>query len=165
MQKSLIELPEMRLVGITARTNNKTEADKMKGKIWPCVQRYFHQQLFDQIQNRKKPGITICAYTEYESDYTGDYTYFIGEEVTSHTDIPEGFDKLLIPAQNYAKFTTGPDAMPDVLIKAWNQIWTMTPKDFGGKRNYHTDFELYDERAQDHQKVVLDIFIGLCSDH
>jgi len=161
MQKNLIELPDMLLIGITARTNNKREADKMKGKIWPCVQRYYHEKLFEKIRNRKNPGITICAYTEYESDYTGDYTYFIGEEVSSHADVLAGFDKLVIPPQRYAKFTTGPDAMPDVLIKAWNQIWKMTPNDFGGQRLYHTDFELYDERAQDHQNVVLDIFIGI----
>lgn len=161
MQLVESHLPQMQLVGITTRTNNRTEADKMKGKIWPCVQRYFGENLAEKIASRKRPGVTICAYTEYESDHTGDYTYFIGEEVTSLDTLPEGFHKLIIPNQRYAKFTTGPAPMPQVIIDAWNAIWKMTPQEFGGERRYHTDFEVYDERASDHQRIVLDIFIGL----
>lgn len=161
MKNQAVSRPEMLLVGITCRTNNSNEINKMKGKIWPCVQRYFHEGFFTKFDRRKNPGTTICAYTEYESDHTGDYTYFIGEEVTSFTGIPKGFSKLIIPEQRYTKFTTVPDPMPEVLIKAWIKIWNMSAKDLGGQRRYHTDFELYDERAHDHQKVVLDIFIGL----
>ena len=137
------------------RTSNQQELDKMKGNIFPCVQRYFHGALFDKIPNRKKPGITFCAYTDYESDHTGGYTYFIGEEVTSFDkSLPEGFEKLTIPKQRYVKFTTGPAPMPDVLVKAWNEIWKMTPQELGGKRCYETDFEIYDERAADEQNII-----------
>jgi predicted transcriptional regulator YdeE len=43
----------------------------------------------------------------------------------------------------------------------WQEIWKMTPEDFGGKRSYVADFEIYDERALDHQNVTLDIYIGI----
>lgn len=162
MQQEQITRPEIKLVGICVRTNNKQEADKINGKIFPCIKRYFHEGFAEKIANRKNPNTTFCAYTDYESDQTGDYTYFIGEEViTFPPSLPEGFEKLVIPKQHYAKFTTGPAPMPDVIVNAWNEIWKMTPKEFGGKRAFKTDFEIYDERAADHQKIVLDLYIGI----
>lgn len=162
MQKELVKMPEMKLVGISVRTTNEQEQDKMKGKIFPCVQQYFHQKLAEKISNRKRPGTTFCAYTEYESDHTGAYTYLIGEEVTSFdAPLPKGFQKLVIPKQQYAKFTTQPAPMPDVIINAWNEVWKMQPKQLGGSRSYKTDFEVYDERAADHQRIILDLYIGI----
>ncbi|MBL4817760.1 MAG: AraC family transcriptional regulator [Deltaproteobacteria bacterium] len=163
MQKESASLPEIKLVGISVRTNNKLEIDPNTGKIFGIVQKYFHGQLADQIQDRKKPGTTFCAYTNYESDHNGDYTYLIGEEVNDFGTLPEGFEKLSIPAQAYAKFTNGPGPMPEVVREPWFKIWNMSAQDLGGERSYQTDFELYDERAADHEKIVLDIFIGLKS--
>ena len=37
----------------------------------------------------------------------------------------------------------------------------MKPSDLGGKRRYIADFEVYDERAADHDNVVLDVCIGV----
>ena len=145
------------------RTNYGQELDKMKGLIFPCVQCYFHGALFEKIPNRKGPGTTFCAYTDYESDYLGAFTYFIGEEVTSFNDLPEGFQKLVISPQHYAKFTTNAAPMPDVIVNAWQEIWDMTSKKLGGARTYQTDFEIYDERATDHQKIVLDVYVGIQS--
>lgn len=161
MQKSQVTLPKKTLIGIQVRTNNKTEIDPMTGKIFPIVRRFFHEKLFENIPNRTKPGTTFCCYTNYESDHHGDYTYFIGEEVNSLQEIPEGFETLVIPEQSYAKFTTNPAPMPDVVRNAWFSIWTMTDSDLGGKRRYETDFEIYDERASDHQNIVMDLFIGI----
>jgi predicted transcriptional regulator YdeE len=163
MQKTNTQLPGIQLVGITCRTNNEHvfKSDPATNKIAAIVQKYFHNGLFDKIQNRKKPGTTYCAYTEYESDFTGDYTFFIGEEVTSVGELVEGFVTLTIPTQDYAKFTNQPGPMPKVCIDMWKEIWTMNPADFGGERAYITDFEIYDERAMDHQNVVLDIYIGI----
>lgn len=162
MQQSLTARPEIKLVGISVRTSYEQELDKMKGHIFPCVQRYFHSALFEKIPHRSKPGTTFCAHTDYESDHRGGYTYFIGEEVSSLDDrLPEGFKKLVIPKQEYAKFTTKPAPMPDVIVNAWRDIWKMTPAQLGGKRAYQTDFEIYDERASDHQKIVLDLYVGI----
>lgn len=163
MQKTTTTLPEMKLVGISARTNNDNmfEMNPVNNIIAATVQKYFHGSLPEKIHNRKKPGVTYCVYTNYESDFTGDYTYFIGEEVDSFDNLPEGFETLIIPVQHYAKFTTDSGPMPAVCISAWQKIWTMTPAEFGNERGYIADFEVYDERALDHQNVVLDIYIGL----
>lgn len=161
MKKILQDLPQKKLVGITVRTNNRTEINPLEGKIFPCIQNYFHQNIAQTIPKRINPGTTFCAYTEYESDHTGNYTYFIGEEVSSFKDIPISLKQLIIPAQKYVKFTNGPGSMPDVVREPWFKIWQMSPKELGGKRNYIADFEIYDERASDHQNIVLDIFIGI----
>lgn len=160
MKQTKISLPEKKLIGMAVRTNNQNEIDPMTGKIFPIVRQYFQEQLFSKIPNRIKPGTTFCCYTDYESDHNGDYTYFIGEEVSAFQEI-DGFTTLTIPAQTYAKFTTSPAPMPDVVRNAWFSIWKMTDSDLGGKRAYQTDFEIYDERASDHQNIVMDLCIGI----
>jgi predicted transcriptional regulator YdeE len=63
--------------------------------------------------------------------------------------------------QKYVKFTTTPVPMPDVIVNAWNSIWKMSSAELEGKRRYHTDYEIYDERAKDHQNIILDIWVGI----
>ena len=162
MQKTVVQLPQIKLIGITARTNNEAEKDLLTVKISPTVQRYFREALPEKIPHRKTPGVTYIVYTQYESDFSGDYTCFIGEVVTFFEEATPGFEQLLIPAQDYIKFTCGPDKMPDVCIHAWQQIWSMTPALLGGKRSYMADFEVYDERSADPKHTILDIYIGIC---
>lgn len=161
MEKQIAELPGIKLVGLSARTNYMNEINPMLAKITPTVQQYFHTATADSIPNRRNPGVTYCVYTDYENGVTGDYTYFIGEEVDSFDDVPEGLKAITISPQTYAKFTTQPGPMPMVCIGAWQKIWQMSPTDLGGDRRFHADFEVYDERAADHLNVVLDVYVGL----
>lgn len=163
MEKNMLSLPEFRLVGITTRTNNAHlfEQDPSTNKIAATVQKYFHNGLAQKIIHRTKPGTTFCVYTNYESDHNGDYTYFIGEEVSSFDGVSEEFETLIIPAQHYAKFTSQPGPMPAVCIDMWQNIWKMNSSDLGGERAYIADFEVYDERSVDHNKVILDIYIAI----
>ncbi len=161
MQKQTIKLPELMLIGLTTRTNNINEGDPATAKISSTVQIYFQEGCAQRISNRKKSGVTYSAYAHYESDASGEYTYFIGEEVTDLTQVPAGLTALQIPQQKYVKFTNGPAKMPDVCIQAWRDIWQMTPSDLGGERAYIADFEIYDERAQDPAHTELDIYVGI----
>jgi predicted transcriptional regulator YdeE len=166
METTQAQLPELLLAGITARTNNANEFNGENAKIPSCIQKYFENGLFAQIPQRESPGITYCAYTDYTSDHTGDYTYFIGEKVR-HADspLPEGFHLLRIPQQSYVKFTTPAGQMPGIVIEAWQTIW-QSPNPFfkNNQRLYTTDFELYDHRAQDPSASVVDIYIGIAND-
>lgn len=153
----------MQLVGITCRTSNSTlfEVDPTTNNVAKTIMEYFHNKLHDKIQHRKTPGTTYCIYTQYESDHNGEYTYFIGEEVTSLQDIDKELETLSIPAQRYIKFTCGPGPMPDLCIEAWQAIWALSADELGGERAYIADFEVYDERSQDHSNLTLDIYIGI----
>lgn len=161
MQKTNAQLPEIKLVGITARTNNASEMNPAEAKIGLTSQKYFASSVSSQIQDRVNPGKTFCVYTNYESDVNGAYTYFIGEEVSSFDEVVEGLEKLTIPAHNYTKFTSEPGPMPFVCIGMWQSIWQMSDSDLGGKRSYISDFEVYDERALNPMSTVLDIYIGI----
>ncbi|EKE00915.1 MAG: hypothetical protein ACD_21C00254G0001 [uncultured bacterium] len=162
MQKIITTLPEIKLVGIQTRTNNASEMNPTTAKIEATAMQYFRGGLWEKIAYRKNPGTTYCVYTDYESDFTGDYTYFIGEEVTAFAvDLPEEFSKITVPVQNYAKLTSDPGVIPEIVINAWQQVWKMTPQELGGQRSYHTDFEIYDERAQNHHNAVFDLYIGI----
>ncbi len=173
MQVQHTNLDEIKLVGIHAHTCYADESKiyedpnfaygsiNENSKITPCVMKYFHEGLSQQIPNRLNPGKTFCVYTEYESDFKGAYKYFIGEEVSSFENVPEGFSTHTIPAQKYAKFTTDPGPMPATVIDAWKEIWQTSEEQFGAPREYHSDFEVYDERAADHTNVIVDLFIGI----
>jgi predicted transcriptional regulator YdeE len=45
--------------------------------------------------------------------------------------------------------------MPNVLARTWRKIWQMDDNHLGGKRNYKTDFEIYNQNSAE-------IYIG-CS--
>lgn len=154
-------LGEIKLMGIMARTNNASECNPASARITPTVQKYFGQGYPELLPHRAQPSVTYCAYTDYESDMTGDYTFFVGEQVTCFDDMPSWASHLIIPPQNYAVFTTEPGPMPDVCIQAWQHIWGLKDAEFGGKRAYTTDFEIYDERAVDLTNTVLDVYIGI----
>lgn len=109
-----------------------------------------------------KPGVTYSAYTEFDDREFSDYTFFIGEAVSSFNDQDTAvFTTHAVPNSIYQRFTTQAGTMPTIVIDAWQEIWSMTENDFEGKRRYITDFELYDERAQDPQNTILDIYIGI----
>ena len=162
MQKQLKKIEAFKLVGISTRTNNHSEVGGENAKIMPLVQKYFENQIASKIKNPSNQGVTYCAYTNYASDENGDYTFFIGEEVSSleGQDL-ENLETLTIEGGDYQVFTTEAGQMPNVCINAWQKIWGMNQNDFEGQRAYKTDFEVYDHRALDPQNTVLDIWIGI----
>jgi predicted transcriptional regulator YdeE len=161
MQKELANKSEIKLVGLTARTNNNDEINPQTSKIGEIMGRYWSQNIAAQISDRINPGVTLAVYTEYDSNEHGVYTYFLGEEVNSFENISADLQKLTIPAAKYQKFTIPEGKMPEVVINAWQQIWKMSANDFGGKRTFVADFEIYDQRASDPAKTSLDIYIGI----
>lgn len=161
MKKTFEKRPEIKLAGLKVRTNNAAEMNVLTAQISPLVLRYFSQGTPELLPHRQNPGVTLCTYTDYENGIYGNYTYFVGEAVTSFEALPEGLETLIIPPQNYAKFTTEPGIFPLILIEAWQKIWQLSDQELGGKRLYQADFELYDQRAQNPQNAALDIYIGL----
>ena len=105
MKKEVVNKPEIKLMGLAARTSNKNEMNPQTSKIGELMGRYWNQNIAAQISARKNPGVTLSVYTEYDSNEHGDYTYFIGEEVSSFENMPSDLQKLTIPAAKYQKFT------------------------------------------------------------
>jgi predicted transcriptional regulator YdeE len=114
MKKEIVRRESIKLMGITTRTDNTQifSSNPKNNKIAATVQKYFHQQLAEKIPHRKNSGTTFCVYTNYQSDHTGEYTYFIGEEVSSEAKAIQEFEILTIPPQTYIKFTNKSGPMP-----------------------------------------------------
>ena len=158
MQENKVTCAEIKLIGLKKiRTNTAAEFNPQTAKIGAAVGKYFQNGYPDQIENRVNPGKTFAVYFEYESDYKGEYSYFIGEEVSEFARIVEGLEAYVIPAQSYNKYTTDAGAMPNIVINAWQKIWQMDDKN----RNYQADFEVYDQRSQDPSNAIVDIYIGV----
>ena len=163
MKKEIVHLEQKNILCLTGHkhTSFEEECNQDTAIIGPLVQRYWQEGFAEAIPQRANPGHTFCLYTDYTSDYKGTYSFNIGEE-TSHNDVPQNARLISIPAGRYAKFTTDPGPMPEVVIKAWQAIWAMEDAgELGGERLYGIDFERYDERAQDPKATVLEIYLDL----
>lgn len=161
MKRELVSKPEIKLMGLSVRTNNQNEMNPLTSKIKGLVEKYYRENVADQIPQRKHPGVTLLAYTNYDSDEFGNYTCYIGEETLTLETVPEGLQTLTIPKSHYQKFTTPAGIMPEVVISAWQKIWQMTAAELGGKRAFSVDFEVYDQRAKDANNAIIDIFINI----
>jgi len=162
MQHEIIQLAGVTLAGIMVRTNNKNEMDPTKAKIGSIMGKYWSQQVADNIQNRLSPGKTYAVYCEFEEQDQGEYTYFIGEEVSA--DVAQQNSELqtiMIAPSRYQKMTTAEGQLPEIVIKAWQNIWQMPADEFKGRRTFQADFEIYDQRCANPEKAIIDIYIGL----
>ncbi|WP_130891137.1 hypothetical protein LIY46_03535 [Fusobacterium varium] len=76
-----------------------------------------------------------AVYSEYESDYKGDYTLFIGaDNIDSHKEI-------IIEEENYQVFSV--DILStDGIVKTWEKIWELEEKGLLN-RAYTVDYEKY----------------------
>lgn len=161
MHQENTNCPEIKLVGITARTSNAAEMNPQTAQIGTTMERFFKQNMPKSIPYPKEPHQIFAVYTDYERDEHGPYTYFLGQEVASFQNVPEGLKTLNIPAQNYIKWTSSPGPIPQVVIEMWQKIWKMEDTQLGGKRSYVADFEMYDSRSHDPQHSIVDIYIGV----
>ncbi len=161
MEKTIVECPEIKLIGLSVRTSHQEEQDPATAKILPCLRRYFSENISEKIVDALDTDMTIFAYTDYESDHMGAYTYFIGEEVDSFQHVPEGLTTHTIPAQTYIQFTPDPGPMMRVAAQAWEAIGQLSEAELGGKRTYKTDFEVYDDETVDHTKAVVHLYVGI----
>jgi predicted transcriptional regulator YdeE len=81
MNKQSTTIEKIKLVGMSTITNNANEMNKDAAKIPKLIDRYFNEKISDKIINKKDNSQIHFVYTNYESNHTENYTYFIGEEV------------------------------------------------------------------------------------
>ncbi|WP_046175628.1 GyrI-like domain-containing protein [Domibacillus indicus] len=111
---------EKHIYGKKIRTNNQNP-----GAI---------SRLWEEFLQLKAKGTVYGVYSNYASDFTGDYDLHIGIEET----IP-GESRLVIPAGSYHVVEVD-HRDPNGVFHAWTDIWNSDIK-----RAYQTDFECYGE--------------------
>ena len=157
MTLKMNELEGFTIVGIEVRTNNKKEAAG-EGEIPKHWMRYFKNQIAAQIPNKVDETL-YATYMDYESDFTGDYSFVLGLKVSKVDQLPKGLVAKNIPKSKYAVFTTETGAMDQVVIQKWQEIWQMKKTDL--HRTYQADFEVYDDRVTDFQHAQIEIYVGV----
>lgn len=159
--KGKIQKNQMRIIGIEVRTRNQDEQNRQMAKIPGLWERFARENVASRIPHKAAPGYLLELYTEYESNEHGAYTAFLGFEVTSLEEAPEGMIAKIIPASTYAVFTTERGMLGQVVQDAWREIWSMNEMQLGGKRSFTADFEVFHEGSQNPQDAKLDIYVSL----
>jgi predicted transcriptional regulator YdeE len=146
------------VIGIEARTTNAKEAtpDAIIGKHW---QKFFSEGVLNRIPDRFDRNV-YAVYSDYTSDHNGEYSFLIGAKVKDGIAAPTGMVAKHIRAGRYAVFTSEKGPFAKIVPSVWQKIFRL--EDAGTlKRAYQTDFELYDQRAQDPQNGQVDIYVGV----
>jgi predicted transcriptional regulator YdeE len=151
-------MPAFEVIGIASRTTNQKEATG-EGEIPKLWQQFFAKAIPSQIPNTTGPNL-YAVYSDYASDRNREYTYLVGAPVRPRSAPPNGMVAKQVSAGSYAVFTSGKGPVAKVIPAAWQQIWQL--EQTGKlKRAYKTDFEVYDQRAQDPQNAQVDIYVGV----
>ena len=99
-------IPSKIVMGVQRRTSN---ADGRSIEDIPaCWQDFLKKNMASKIPNRAKTPAMFAVYSDYQSDWAGEYAYMIGSEVTKADKIPTGLAVVRIPAQTYAVFYCEP---------------------------------------------------------
>lgn len=146
------------VIGISVRTSNaKERQDSQIGKQWG---RLMEENLLATIPNRADQNI-VAVYTDYASDANGEYTFVLGARVNKADQVPGGMVVKHVVPGRYAVFTSERGPMQQVVVATWMRIWNTPKEQPGGDRAYKTDFELYDQRAQNPADSVMEVHIGI----
>jgi predicted transcriptional regulator YdeE len=146
---STLTLIGLSLPGQTTNANGQSAIDC--GNHW---QRFEQGSYSDRIPDKLGEEI-FAVYHLYEGDYTQPYSYFIGCKVNPETEVPEGMDRLIIPADYYQKIIAK-GVMPDCVANAWKEIWADTIS-----RAYHADFEVYGNKSKDWNNAEVEIYLSV----
>src|SRR5215469_6665097 len=144
------------VIGIQVRTNNAKEAagDGALPQLW---QRLFSEGILNQIPDKADQSIMV-VYTNYASDWNGDYDYTLGAKVKSGTKAPAGTVSVTVPAGKYLEFESARGPGQTVVPQVWKQIWTYFQDPANFPRDYKADFERYGAMS-DPANVQAHIFI------
>ena len=160
MEPRVVEQPEFSVIGIQVRTSNAKEVTG-GGAIPKQWERFFKEGIADKVPNKVDSTI-YAVYTNYASDYNGEYDFIIGVKVSSVSDVPPGMVAKKVPGRRYAVVASAKGPVAQVVPQAWQRVYSLDDnKQLGGARAYKADFELYDQRSQDPQDSQVDLYLGL----
>jgi predicted transcriptional regulator YdeE len=147
------------VMGIAIRTSNAEQMTEARpiGKQW---ERLFKEGVLAAIPN-KADGNILAVYSEYASGKDGEYSYLLGARVTKVENVPAGMTVKTVPAGKYAVFTSEGGPVQKVVVEMWQRVWATTKSALGGDRSYKTDFEVYDQRAQNPADAIVDLYVGV----
>jgi len=143
-----------KVIGISIRTTNANNQSLQDlGKLWG---QFFAENIIEKIPN-KVSSLILCIYTDYESDYTGEYTTIIGVPVSTLDEVPSGFIGRAFEAGNFRKFVAKGE-MTSAVAGTWIDIWQ---RDKELNRKYSYDFEVYGDNSNNGDRSEVEIFVSV----
>ena len=143
-----------KVIGLSVRTMN---ANGQSAKdMTMLLGRFFSENIISKIPNKISDEM-LMIYTDYESDFTGEYTAIIGIAVSTLDDIPSGLIGREFKADNFKKFTAK-GVMPQAVVDCWNDIWKRNAE---LNRKYTYDFEVYGNKSQNGENSEVDIYLSV----
>ena len=160
MKPKIVEQSEFSIIGIQVRTSNAKEMSG-QGDIPKQWSKFYKEGIADKIPH-KVDSTVYAVYTNYASDYNGEYDFIIGMKVSGASDVPPGMVAKKVPSGRFAVITSAKGPVERVVPQAWQRVYSLDDnRQLGGARAYKADFELYDQRSQNPQDAQVDLYIGL----
>jgi len=160
MKPKIVEQSEFSIIGIQVRTSNAKEMTG-QGDIPKQWSKFYKEGIADKIPH-KVDSTVYAVYTNYASDYNGEYDFIIGMKVSGASDVPPGMVAKKVPSGRFAVITSAKGPVERVVPQAWQRVYSLDDnRQLGGARAYKADFELYDQRSQNPQDAQVDLYIGL----
>ena len=158
MKPRQTEQAGFQVIGIEARTNNSREsgADGAIPKQW---QRLFMEDMLNHIPDRFDQSI-VAVYTNYASDWNGDYTYILGAKVKAGTTAPQGMVYKSVAAGKYVEFISKRGFPGQVVPDVWKEVWTYFQVPGSPSRAYGADYEVYDDMS-DPNNIQVRLYVGV----
>lgn len=150
----MIKQNKLKIVGISARTRNKIGQPNIE--IMNLWAKLMTNNISEQIKSKVSHNI-YSIYTEYESNFMGEYTVLLGFAVDDLNNVPPGLVSRVFPEAQFELFQAK-GAMPNAVIQTWIDIWN---KDSTLDRSYNYDFELYTENSQKGDQSIVDIYLSV----
>jgi len=155
MKHEEVTLDKFYIVGISVRTTNQNHQSQGDiAKLWEIFFRngYLQQMLVNKVSND-----IYCIYTDYESDYTGEYTTIIGYKVSEIKEIPTNLSLTIeeIPESKYYKYISEGE-LPYAVGKTWAHIWQANID-----RRYAADFDVYGSESIDPKNAKITTFLSI----
>jgi predicted transcriptional regulator YdeE len=149
----MTSIKDLKIIGISVRTTNQNNQSAQDiGNLW---RQFYADKLVDKIPNKSSNAV-YSIYTDYQSDFTGEYTTIIGLKVDSLDTIPAGLIGRHFPADNFVQFIAK-GQMPNAVLNTWANIWK---QDKELNRKYAYDFEVYGDTSQRGENSEVEIYIA-----
>lgn len=143
------------IVGISTRTINTNGQSAIDiESLW---QKFWEEKIQNQIPNKISEDI-YAVYTNYETDFTGEYTTVIGLPVNSLDGTPEGMVGVTIEAASYCKIVSK-GKMPDAIGNTWLEIWSN--KELDSKRAYKADFTVHGSKYYEGDNAEVETYLSV----
>ncbi len=147
-----VALDGFTVVGISVRTSNKNgQSQKDISELWS---RFMQERIAGKITNKVNEYL-YCMYTDYESDFMGEYTTILGYKVSSTENLPKELMMKTIPSGAYKLFKSS-GKLPECVLNTWMQIWQSDIK-----RKYIADFDVYPSDAFSSETPVVETFLSV----